>query len=151
MSSERQYPNEAYLFFFRYEIMMEMKLAGCAILDGGKILLLHRIKRDWYELPGGKIEAGESPESAAVRELGEELLCDVEILQKLGSKEFKEGEKNIHYTWFLARIASGAPKIGEPEKFDRFKYIALDELENYSLSSNMKNFLAEMKSGRIIF
>lgn len=38
-----------------------------------------------WEFPGGKIEPGESPEQAAVRECREELGCEVRALRRLGS------------------------------------------------------------------
>jgi 8-oxo-dGTP pyrophosphatase MutT (NUDIX family) len=45
--------------------MKKITLAGCVILQNSAILLLHRIKTDWYELPGGKINGGETPEETA--------------------------------------------------------------------------------------
>lgn len=126
-------------------------LAGCVIIDGGKILLLHRKRNDCYELPGGKINDDELPETAAKRELKEELLCDVEIIKKIGSKDFEEDGYMMGYTWFLAKIKDNqTPKVGEPEKFDSFKYIAINELDKQKLSSNMKNLLSELNKGNIM-
>ena len=44
------------------------KAAGCVIVKNDSILLLHRIDKDWFELPGGKGEEGESLEQTAARE-----------------------------------------------------------------------------------
>ena len=58
-------------------------VAACVLLDGqGRILIAKRpegrtLARLW-EFPGGKVEAGESPERALIRELAEELGIDVE-------------------------------------------------------------------------
>lgn len=121
--------------------MNKLTLAGCAIIKDEKILLLNRTKRNWYELPGGKIDPSESAEEAAQRELKEELKCDVEIVRKLGVKDFEEDGYTMTYIWFLARIKENQnPELGEPDKFDHFKYIPLNELNNYVLSPNMKNF-----------
>jgi len=120
--------------------MYTIKMAGCVILKDDCILLLHRIKKDWYELPGGKIDAGEAPEETAKRELKEELSIDVEILKNLGSKKFKENGRSFSYAWFLAEIKNGqSPKIGEPEEFSDFKYIPLTKLSEYNLSTNMQD------------
>jgi len=57
----------------------------------------------------------------------------------------------MEYAWFLARIKNGQiPQIGESEKFDNFKYLSINKLDNYKLSSNMKNLLSELKNGNIV-
>jgi len=130
--------------------MRNVNLAGCIILENKSILLLHRIKSDWYELPGGKIDEGETPEEAAIRELKEELCCDIHIVQKVGHRDFAESTDTYGYTWFLARIEKGQkPQIGEPETFDSFSYLPLDRLSKYNLSPNMKNVLNEIQNGKI--
>lgn len=130
--------------------MKKINLAGCVILEGDKILLLHRKKADWFELPGGKIEDGERPEASAVRELREELTCDVEIIRKIGEKDFEEDANVMGYTWFLAKLRKNQlVKLGEPEKFDSFAYLLIDKLSEYKLSFNMQNLLSELKNGRI--
>ena len=53
-------------------------VAACVLLDGdGKVLLAKRPKgrslAGLWEFPGGKVEAGEGPEDALIRELREEL------------------------------------------------------------------------------
>ncbi|HYE60309.1 MAG TPA: NUDIX hydrolase, partial [Candidatus Kapabacteria bacterium] len=111
--------------------------------DNG-ILLLHNAKRGWYELPGGKIEQGETPEEAALRELKEEIQCDVEIIGSLGVKHFEQETKHMAYHWFVAKIKEGqTPKIIETDHFDHWKYIDVKKLFQYPLSSNMKNFLKD--------
>ncbi len=42
------------------------------IIKNGKILMIHSLKYDYYKLPGGGIEKGESYEDALIREVGEE-------------------------------------------------------------------------------
>ncbi|MDG4831564.1 NUDIX hydrolase [Solwaraspora sp. WMMD1047] len=49
---------------------------GSAVLlrnDDGRILLVEPVYKDYWELPGGAVDADESPYDAAVRELEEEL------------------------------------------------------------------------------
>jgi 8-oxo-dGTP diphosphatase len=57
-------------------------VAACVLLDGdGKILITKRPQgrplAGLWEFPGGKVEAGESPEHALIRELAEELGIDI--------------------------------------------------------------------------
>ena len=62
--------------------MGKKELAGCVILKENSILLLHRISKDEYELPGGKVDEGETPQETAVRELKEARVADVTKLRR---------------------------------------------------------------------
>lgn len=61
----------------------------CGIIqdEKGRLLIARRPEgkalAGYWEFPGGKIEQGETPESALRRELREELLIETEILQTL--------------------------------------------------------------------
>jgi 8-oxo-dGTP pyrophosphatase MutT (NUDIX family)/GNAT superfamily N-acetyltransferase len=55
-----------------------------AIVRGGRLLVL-RNDRGEYELPGGKLEAGESPERCLVREVAEEVDLEVAVADILDS------------------------------------------------------------------
>ncbi len=126
---------------------MIVKLAGCVIQDkGGNILLLHRNipeLRQW-EIPGGKIEAGETTEQAAVRELKEELGVEVKIKNLLGAQEFIYKNTRFHYSWFAAEIMGGSPVVMEPETFDDVRYFSPQNMhaKKDMLSINVRNFLA---------
>src|SRR3989344_7545377 len=118
---------------------MHIHLAGCVIVENNSILLLHRISKDWYELPGGKIEENETPEAAAIRELKEELNCDVHIQKKIGEMDFSQNNNVMKYTWFLAKLAPNQKlKVGE-SAHDHFKYVPISDLKNHKLSPNMNN------------
>jgi 8-oxo-dGTP diphosphatase len=124
-------------------------LAGCVILQEDAILLLHRISRNWYELPGGKIRSNESPRAAAIREVYEELGCTVELIGNLGSRRFTQEQTVYQYHWFLARITSGTPRAREQTVHNHCQYVPLQQLEHYQLSPNMKNLLSEIQEGPI--
>lgn len=52
---------------------------------GGKLLLIHEnYDRRRYGFPGGRVEFGESPADAVVREVREETLCDVRVDHLIG-------------------------------------------------------------------
>lgn len=124
---------------------MKIRLAGCIIKNSeGKILLVHRNtpKRNQWEIPGGKIDEGENPEQTARREILEELGIDVQIINKLGEKEFFEDGYVMDYIWLDAKIISCEPKLME-DGFDAFKYFSLDELKKMKdqLSPNARNFI----------
>jgi 8-oxo-dGTP pyrophosphatase MutT (NUDIX family) len=130
--------------------MNKINLAGCVFIKDNKILLIKRIKTGWYELPGGKIDENETTEQAAIREIKEELLADIVIVRKIGEADFNQGEHTMGYTWFLADFMPGqVPKVGEPDKFEEVRYIAVDDMHNNKLSPNMENFIQLYKDQKI--
>lgn len=114
----------------------------------GRILLIHRNKPDlqWWELPGGKVDSGETPETTAVREIKEEIGVEVKITESLGHTFFEYYDINWQYYWFKAEIIGDKkPVICEPENFDGLQYFAINDLKNKpDLSPNVKNLLAKL-------
>lgn len=129
---------------------MTIELAGCVIRNkSGNILLLHRNASNLkqWEIPGGKIDKGETAEQAAVRELREELGVIVAITEQLGAQSFVHRSRKYHYTWFSAEIITGKPAVMEPETFDELCYFSIQELhkEDIVISKNVQNFLARIE------
>lgn len=127
-------------------------LAGCVIVDDyDRILLLHRNTKQFqhWELPGGKVERGETAEAAAVRELEEELGVKVRLVKALGNEEFEDAHGHFRYYWFQAEIVGGEPEVQESDKFDDFDYFDLEDLLSLSLSANMQVLLPKLASAEI--
>ena len=79
--------------------------------DAGRVLLVHHTyaERNW-EVPGGVLEAHESAEAAAVREVLEETGVQIEIERLVGVYwESGWGAGGGHHVVFRARIAVGTP------------------------------------------
>lgn len=70
----------------------------------------------FWEFPGGKMEQGELPQDALIRELFEELEVKVSVGQKLSPVVFDYGDKLIRLIPFLARVQSGVLRLIEHEK-----------------------------------
>jgi 8-oxo-(d)GTP phosphatase len=60
-----------------------IKAAGGVVEKDGKILLIYRLKK--WDLPKGKLDKGETPKEAAVREVEEECNIKVKLGEKIGS------------------------------------------------------------------
>ncbi|GAA5127899.1 (deoxy)nucleoside triphosphate pyrophosphohydrolase [Luteolibacter yonseiensis] len=69
-----------------------------------------------WEFPGGKIDPGESPDAALVRELKEELAVDVEVGRALTPVVWNYGEITIRLQPFICRIVSGELRALEHEE-----------------------------------
>lgn len=68
-----------------------MKYVLCFVQDGFYTLVLEKVRPEWQKgrlnLPGGKIEPGETPEEAAVRELYEETGLETDVCETMGEIE----------------------------------------------------------------
>ncbi|MGB9378785.1 MAG: (deoxy)nucleoside triphosphate pyrophosphohydrolase [Mycobacteriales bacterium] len=91
-------------------------IVGAAIVRGGRVLAAQRsgppaLAGGW-EFPGGKVEAGESDETALLRECREELEVDIELDSRLGADiAINSGSTDEGYVLrvWTARIVDGEP------------------------------------------
>lgn len=99
-----------------------MQVVAAAIGDGeGRWLLQKRPagKRHagLWEFPGGKVEAGETPRQALVREVTEELTITVDLTAggpiAVGEADAGEGEPPIVISLYIASVRQGTP-LAEP-------------------------------------
>lgn len=98
------------------------------VFEGDQVLLTRLRNRDW-DLPGGVIDPGESPEQAAVREVWEETYARVEIVEPIGIQELELFRpKPERYRWpypisvqvyYLCRLVELCPFDANDESFDR--------------------------------
>ena len=80
--------------------MKVIKVVAAIIIDDGKVFATQRGYgefKDGWEFPGGKIDVGETPEEALVREIKEELDTEVKVLELLDTVEydFTEGVNKV--------------------------------------------------------
>lgn len=115
--------------------------SGCVIVREGKLLVLFKIKHSHYELPGGKMEPGETIQQTAIRETKEEIGVDVELHQYLGYLEFHINEKDYRSHNFLAAIKKGQePTVMEKDVFKEILWMPLKEYKKYPVANNVREF-----------
>lgn len=121
---------------------------GAAVLRGGTVLTARRL---WpaaaagrWEFPGGKVEPGETPDAALVREVREELGCDIEVTGWLAGAA-PIGERH-ELRVATARLLAGEPA---PHEHDLVRWLGPDELDDVDWLDPDRPFLAELR-GRMM-
>ena len=97
--------------------MNEIHVVGAAIIQNGEVLCAQRGQEQHlaglWEFPGGKIEPGESPTAALVREIAEELDCTIEVVDPITTTTHDYEFGVINLTTFYCRLVSGTPTTSE--------------------------------------
>ena len=98
--------------------MKTIRVAAAMIIEDGAVLATQRgygaFKGGW-EFPGGKLEPGELPEEALVREIREELEVDIEVVEYLDTVEYDYPEFHLSMACFVCQLKSGELVLKEHE------------------------------------
>lgn len=110
----------------------------CAVIERGGLVLLarrppHKHLGEAWEFAGGKVEPGEDPRDALIREIREELGCEIEITRALPAFVHDYRTVTIAMEPFVAKLAPGS---AEPEAREHtaLAWVAPDRLMDYALA-----------------
>ena len=127
-------------------------VAAALIVRGGEVLICQRrpdqpMGLQW-EFPGGKIEAGESPEQALARELNEELGIQAQIGPKVTHirHNYRHGGA-VDLQFFAVREF-----LGELENriFAQVKWSRLEDLPEYDFLPADRGLIRDLASGKLL-
>lgn len=108
--------------------MKTIRVVAAIIVENDKIFATQRgygeFKGGW-EFPGGKIEDGETPQQALVREIQEELDTEIEVGDLVDRVEYDYPQFHLSMDCFLCKIRSGKLVLKEHEDA---KWLRKDEL-----------------------
>ena len=98
--------------------------------DKGRIFVTQRgygDYKDWWEFPGGKMEAGETPEEALKREMWEELETRIVVERSVETVEWDYPQFHLTLHCYWCSVESGHLELKEHEAA---KWLNKDELES---------------------
>jgi 8-oxo-dGTP diphosphatase len=85
--------------------------------------------KDWWEFPGGKVEAGETPEEALKREIREELSTEINVDEFLCTVEYDYPAFHLTMHCYLCSLLSEALHLNEHEAARWLKLEDLDSVD----------------------
>lgn len=115
---------------------MPIAIAVAVLVRDGRALLGHRHPdRRWYpdcwDLIGGHIEAGETPEEAVRRECREEIGVEIQEFRKL---PMTVSDPNLDLSAFLVTQWHGEPTNAAPDEHDDLAWFTADEIGHLTLA-----------------
>jgi 8-oxo-dGTP pyrophosphatase MutT (NUDIX family) len=132
--------------------MKKIVASGPVIIQKGKLLATMNDGDNFYKIPGGKLEEGESLEECAIRELKEETGFSCELLKKIHTMKLKKNPDNdktinVELYHFIAKLKNSV------KNYNSFNYnnhivswLDIDEIKKgkYFIAPNIK-FLIDKK------
>jgi len=109
--------------------LIDLHVVAAIILLDGKIMAAKRVAGGpsglKWEFPGGKVEDGEQPEAALIREIDEELGMAITVREELGSYVTPLGKWSLRLHCFICEAASGPRRL---EAHSEIRWSSVEEL-----------------------
>ena len=98
--------------------MKTIEVVAAIIIKDGQVFATQRGYGEfqgWWEFPGGKMEAGESPQLALKREIREELDAEIEVKELLETVEWDYPNFHLTMHCFICSLLSESVHLNEHE------------------------------------
>ncbi|MBQ8024305.1 MAG: (deoxy)nucleoside triphosphate pyrophosphohydrolase [Succinivibrio sp.] len=133
--------------------MKTINVVAAIIIKDNKIFATQRGYgefKDGWEFPGGKVEQGEAPENAIVREIKEELDTTIEVKEYFDTVEYDYPNFHLSMKCYICTVVSGKLELLEHEAA---KWLDKDSLDSVAwlpadlgLVDKLKDYLSKNRS-----
>lgn len=133
--------------------MKTINVVAAIIIKDNKIFATQRGYgefKDGWEFPGGKVEQGEAPENAIVREIKEELDTVIEVIEYFDTVEYDYPNFHLSMKCYICTVVSGKLELLEHEAA---KWLDKDSLDSVAwlpadlgLVDKLKDYMSKNRS-----
>jgi mutator protein MutT len=113
------------------------------IEHAGRIALARNEREEW-ELPGGRLEAGEEPEEAVVREVREELGLTVRARELVDAWTYTPDGTTVVIVVYACELL-GAPELTRSDEHSDVRWIAAEDVGGLPLPDGYKRSIARAR------
>lgn len=117
--------------------MKKLDVVGAVIVEDGRVFCTQRgggQLAGYWEFPGGKVELGEQPEIALIREIQEELSCLISVGNRIVTTVHPYDFAEVSLTTYYCTLLHGRPDLSEhqasvwltPAEFDTLEWAPAD-------------------------
>ena len=131
--------------------MRQIEVVAAIIVKDHKVFATQRGYGEWkdfWEFPGGKIDAGETPEEALRREIKEELDTEIAVGELFTTIDYDYPTFHITMHCYLCTIENGSLTLLEHEAA---KWLSLDQLDSVIWLPADQIVIAELQKSCIPF
>jgi len=131
--------------------MAELKpyiVVAALIEKDGRFLLEREViesGKEYWLIPGGKVEYGETLTEALEREIKEETNLDIEVKEFIDFQEAIHVKYNYHTVIFFYRAAAKNEEIILEDGILEAKFFTKEEIRNLNMPDSNENFLKRNK------
>lgn len=130
--------------------MKTVEVVAAVIFDEeGRIFATQRgygAWKDWWEFPGGKIEAGETPQQALEREIREELDTEIQVGELMKTIDYDYPDFHLKMHCFKCELPVTGYRLKEHEAA---KWLAPNDLQAVKWLPADEDFVKEIMNNRI--